>query len=351
MTKAADLRQIILTKIPDTIERLDMLCRIAGRDGEPSTCALVIDPRAEFRERNRAWGIQPSFAAIKALTNELFHHTRVRFPAGLHSLVLGRRLVLNFDLYDEDHSFAYWLLESSIGFIKMLGRQYASCEFEVVPGHDSALIGDTTPTGLTIIKHSVQLQETGRFRLDILHAASHEGLAHFVELTAKMNSLESIGHIKIYPRRSLLIFRLDQVPEAGAETELVARWLHKQLLERHEAKAREKRQVRDVLFGKSCISAAIASHFGAQLPLGKVRCGRCSFCLDGKRAETRRFAPREVNLDKINAVLAETRDRKDPRFLARIAIGLHSPRVKNEGLHLNPTFGSMSACRFEVSHE
>lgn len=341
---AADLRQIMLTKLPGTLGRFDMPCRTAGRDGEPSTCVLAIDPRVEFREANR-------FAAIKAVANELFHRNRARFPTGLHSLVVDSRLGLHLDLYEPDQFFAYSLLESSLGFIKMLGRQSASCQFKVLPGHESALIADRTPTGLAIVRHSVQLPETGRFGLDIIRAASREGLDHFVELAAEMNSLHSLGHIKVYSRKSLLIFRLNQVPEAGAETDAVARWLHKQLLGRYEVTAREKRQLRDVLFGKSCISAAIASHFGAQLPNGEARCGRCSFCLDGKPAKARAFTPEKVNLDNIKAVLAETPDRENPRFLARIAIGVHSPRVRREGLHLDPAFGSMAACRFEVSHE
>lgn len=159
---AADLGQIILTKVPGTLRQFDMLCRTAGRDGEPSTCVLAIDARVEFREGIRARAVQPSFAAVKAVANELFHRNRARFPTGLDSLVVDSRLGLHLDLYEPDQFFAYPLLESSLGFIKMLGRQYASCQFKVLPGHESALIADRTPTGLAIVRHSVQLPETGR---------------------------------------------------------------------------------------------------------------------------------------------------------------------------------------------
>lgn len=197
-----------------------MLCRIAGRDGEPSACVLAVDPKAEFRERNRARAIQTSFAAIEEAVNEIFHHNREMFPAGLHSLVRDSRLVLGLDIYEEELLIAYSLLESSLGFIKMLGRQYASCQFQVLPGHEALLTADSSLSGLAIVKHSVQLPQTGHFDLDFIRAARLEGLPHFVELTAKMNSLQRLGHIKVYPRKSLLIFRLDRVPEAGPETKV-----------------------------------------------------------------------------------------------------------------------------------
>lgn len=284
------------------------------------------------------------------MVNELFHKYREKFPAGLHSLIFDDRLILSLDIDDQDLFSAFSILEFGLGYIKMLGRQYVSCHFEIIPGHESALTADRTPTGLAILKHSVRVPETGHFGLDIIRAANGEGLAHFVELAAKMNSLQGLGHIKVYPRKSLLIFRLDRVPEAGAETEAVARWVHRQLQERYEDIARGKRQIRDVLFGNGCISAAIASHFGAQLPGGEARCGRCSVCLDGASAEMRVFVPEQVNLDKIKVILAEIPARDNPRFLARVAVGVYSPRVRKGGLHHHPLFASMAACRFEVSH-
>lgn len=59
--------------------------------------------------------------------------------------------------------------------------------------------------------------------------------------------------------------------------------------------------------------------------------------------------PETVNLDDIKAVLAEIPDRDSPRFLARVAIGAHSPRVRGEGLHRHSLFGAMANCKFEVS--
>lgn len=349
MVDATDLRQIIFTKVPDNTEKFDLLCRVAGRDGEPSTCVVVFEPRRDFRDSNRARANQPSFAAVKPIIQELFHRGTIPHPAGPLSLMADARQVLTQDIDSMDLSVAYSLLESSLGCIKFLGRQYAACGFEVVPGHESAVRTDRTPTGLAILKHSVQVSETGLFDLDFVRAAHKERLPDFMEIAAKMNSLQINGHVKVYPRKSLMVFRLDRVPEPGAQTEAIAKWVYEQLLKKHETRSQEQGQLRDILLGNSCILAAIAKHLGSQLPDGKARCGHCSFCLDGRPVKTSTFSPKAVELNDIMAVLAEIPDRDSPRFLARVAIGVHSPRVRSRDLHRHPLFGSMADCKFEVS--
>lgn len=349
MIGAADLRQIIFDMNPSTIEKFDLLCRVAGRDGEPSNCVFVAQPKRDFVESNRDQANLLSFASVKTVVHEIFHSSAMKHPAGTRSLINDGRQILGLDFDMMYLSFTYSFLESDLRYIKLLGRQYAACQFEVVPGHESVLINDKTPIGLAILKQSSELRETGLFDLDIIRAAHREGLRDFVQLTARMDSLHSNGHIKVYPRKTLLTFRLDRVPEPGAETEAIAKLVHQHLLKKHEAKIHKKSQLRDILLGDSCILAAIANHFGSQLPDGKVRCGRCSVCLDGRPSKTRTFTPKQVELNDIKAVLSEVSERDNPRFLARVAIDFHSPRVRREGLHDHPLFGSMADCKFEVS--
>lgn len=349
MTSATDLRQIIFDMTPGTIEKFDLLCRVAGRDGEPSNCVFVFQPKRDFLESNRHQANRPSFASVKTVVHEIFHRSVMEHPAGTLSLIHDGRQMLELDFTTLYLSFAYSFLESDLRYIKLLGRQYAACRFEVIPGHESVLMNDKTPIGLAILKHSFELRETGLFDLDIIRAAQREGLPDFVQLTARMDSLHSNGHIKVYPRKALLAFHLDRVPEPGAETEAIAKLVHGHLLKKHEARMQKKRKLRDILLGDSCISAAIAKHFGSQLPDGKVRCGRCSVCRQGRPAKIRTFTPKQVDLNDVKAVLSEIPERDNPRFLARVAIGVQSPRVGRKGLHQRPVFGSMADCKFEVS--
>lgn len=351
MISSTDLRQIIFHMTPGTIEKFDLLCRVAGRDGEPSNCVFVFQPKRDLLESNRHQANRPSFASVKTVVHEIFHRSVTKHPAGTLSLIHDGRQLLELDFTRMYLSFTYSFLESNLGYIKLLGRKYAACRFEVVPGHESVLMNDKTPVGLAILKHSFQIRETGLFELDIIRAAHREGLPGFVQLTAKMDSLHSNGHVKVYPRKTLLTFRLDRVPEPGAETEAIAKLVHEHLLKKHEAKSQKKRLLRNILLGDSCILAAIAKHFGSQLPDGKVRCGRCSVCLDGRPAKTRTFTPKNVDLNDVKPILSEIPERDNPRFLARVATGVQSPRVGHKGLHQRPVFGSMANCKFEVSLE
>lgn len=349
---ATDLRQIIFATLPGAVENFDLLCRVAGRDGQPSTCVVVFDPRRDFQDDNRARGTPSSLAAVSSVVQELFHRSIISHPSGRFSLMADGRQEVALDISDNDLSSIYSVLESSLGCIELLGRQYAGCQFDVVPGHESVFATDRSPTGLAVVRHSVQMPEIGpgRFNLDIIRAAHKERLPDFMELTAKMNSLQLDGHVKVYPRKSLLILRLGQLlPEPGAQTEAVARWVHEQLLKKHEAMSRERNRLRELLLGNSCILAAMARHFGSQLPDGKTRCGRCPVCLSGKPPKARTFSPRPVNFNDIKAVLAAVPDHDSPRYLARVATGIHSPKVRYLGSYQSPVFGSMADCRFEVS--
>lgn len=105
------------------MEKFDLLCRVAGRDGqgESTFVNVFIHPMLEFQDRNRARAVQCSSTAIRTVVSEVFHRRRERFPAGLHSLINDDHLVLSLDMYNKDWSFVYSLLDSDLGYIKMLG--------------------------------------------------------------------------------------------------------------------------------------------------------------------------------------------------------------------------------------
>jgi hypothetical protein len=56
-----------------------------------------------------------------------------------------------------------------------------------------------------------------------------------------------------------------------------------------------------------------------------------------------------VNPGLVKAVLEAVPDRDNPRFLARVAMGLYSPLVWHRVLHKSPVFRSMRDVNFDVS--
>ena len=84
------------------------------------------------------------------------------------------------------------------------------------------------------------------------------------------------------------------------------------------------------------------------LPGGKKQCDHCTFCITGKQIILPPRPTETVNMAKIKAVLAACDVRDDPRFLARVAFGIKSPRVAKLKLDKDPVFMSLADHSFEV---
>ena len=107
-----------------------------------------------------------------------------------------------------------------------------------------------------------------------------------------------------------------------------------------------------LLTGSKCISRGLAKHFGDEDSVAKRGCGHCSFCIhkvpvlfDLSKSKSRKG---RITTVKVKAILAATNVRDDPRFLARVAFGISSPRVTIQKLLRHPVFGSMDDCDFDV---
>ena len=107
-----------------------------------------------------------------------------------------------------------------------------------------------------------------------------------------------------------------------------------------------------LMTAKACISRGLAKHFGDEDSVAKEGCGHCSFCInktavlfDPSKRQSRKG---RINAARVIAVLAAIETRDDPRFLARVAFGISSPRVSQAKLGKHPIFGSMDDCDFDV---
>jgi hypothetical protein len=109
------------------------------------------------------------------------------------------------------------------------------------------------------------------------------------------------------------------------------------------------RQMIDLFATPKCFALSLAEHFGMTLPGGADRCGHCTFCTEGVPLTAPPGPAKVVDHAGIRRVLDATDVRDDPRFLARIAFGIKSPRVGQLGLDKKPAFMSMADHDFDVS--
>jgi len=80
----------------------------------------------------------------------------------------------------------------------------------------------------------------------------------------------------------------------------------------------------------------------------QAECGHCTWCETHKAVVLGKVAPVEINYPAIDAILRKCSARDDPRFLARIAFGITSPRVTAMRLSRSPVYGSLDDHDFMV---
>jgi hypothetical protein len=80
-----------------------------------------------------------------------------------------------------------------------------------------------------------------------------------------------------------------------------------------------------------------------------AECGHCTWCETHTQVVLSKTPPSRPDPVRIAAVLEACGAGDDPRFLARIAFGISSPRVTVMKLGKHQVFGSMDECDFMVS--
>lgn len=100
-----------------------------------------------------------------------------------------------------------------------------------------------------------------------------------------------------------------------------------------------------------CFNFTLAQHFGSGLLSRAQKCGHCQWCESHKAVTLHDAEPIDFDEKAFETILRECPARDDPRYLARIACGITSPRTgaeKFSGKGGNAVFGSMQFHDFEV---
>ena len=190
------------------------------------------------------------------------------------------------------------------------------------------------------------------YHIDVDKAAQQASVDRS-EAVRKLQTWHDCGAIDMKPSGVINRFRLlKKLPkDEKTKMEIMAE-LHQYFdTSEKDAMARVSNVI-DLITARNCLSRGLAKHFGDDASIPKKGCGHCSFCLTGSPVAFDRTKKRSrrgrISKKKIQVVLAATNVRDDPRFLARVAFGIYSPRVGVEKLGKHAVFGSMDECDFEV---
>lgn len=243
------------------------------------------------------------------------------------------------------------VLQDELGLIRLEDHTFTSCRYEYIHGKRPDLTKNTSQIDKAITTHSTR--SGGSYKLQLRGAGIEATGLDPLRVIARLRELADGGHIRLYPGDEMTPIRILRRPSPGCGTgsmETVGKLVFEDCQRGMEAWTQRRRQIVELFTENRCVSAGIAEHLGTELPGGRTRCERCDWCRTGKPLVLHPDN-REEDIDprKVRAVLREISDRDHPKFLARVAAGIHSRRSRSRNLRKSPVFRSMRHANFEVS--
>jgi hypothetical protein len=232
-------------------------------------------------------------------------------------------------------------LELRFGLIRETTPKYTQYQYK-----ELSLPADNTPAGESIRKASKKAKTWTHIDVD---AASRVKNVPRGTIIAKLNDWNERGYIQLDAKGVENVYLvLKPLPTSVQDRNALADSVYKELEIREQQDLARMDQVTDLITRKQCFALSLAKHFGDELPDKKQACGHCTWCETQQPVELKN--PPKVSWDSkaFFKVLAAIPERDDPRFLARVAFGIGSPRVTSAKLGKSQVFGSMEDCSFVV---
>lgn len=102
-----------------------------------------------------------------------------------------------------------------------------------------------------------------------------------------------------------------------------------------------------LITAKKCYSLSLAQYFGEPVDGTMAEeCGHCTWCETHKQVVLPNEPPQPPDPVRIRKILDAIPARDDPRYLAKIAFGVKSPRATAERVFKTGVFESMNVCDF-----
>ena len=197
------------------------------------------------------------------------------------------------------------------------------------------------------IKKSRQMK-TKWSHVDVDAAARNPGIVR-ADVVRKLNEWNENGVIDLKVSGVRYVYRLSRkLPSTPEEIGEIVKRLYLYLLSREQQDLERTKQVVSLITSKGCITYRLAAHFGDDSQGPSAECGHCVWCETHKQVSLPEMPPVPPDPRLIHVVLQACSAKDDPRFLARIAFGITSPRSTALKLGKHPAWGSMNVCDFMV---
>lgn len=292
-----------------------------------------------------ARGDLPSHNSIRGLLQEIFHSTNASLPVGDEFRTNHYQQERDFDIRSTTLKNIYAQLELTHNLIRATTPVYTKYTYKAGSNYDSVLASDTSQAAGAIRRYGKKAAKWYNIDVD-----SPSIGAQRADIIRKLNDLDAGGVIELKPGGVQNVYKITQpLPRTGPALEKYVDQIYEVMAKREQEALERTDQMLKLITDKGCFSQALAQHFGDDLPDGKSECGHCTWCMTKTAVVQQIPPPVKFNSAAFNAVLAQISVRDDPRFLARIAFGITSPRGTIMKLSKHPIFGSMADHSFMVN--
>lgn len=347
-----DIRNVVHYTLPSTVEEYSQQIGRAGRDGETSHCMFYLCNADFWIRENFARGDLPSYEPFQKLIKDIFDDQVTSLELGATFKKNVNEQMKNFDIRQSPLSVIYATLELRFNLIRAITPEYSQYQYETTMKgmYNEAMtkmMQTDRPEAGAIMKYAEK--KTKYTYVDVNHIVKQTGF-HRSNIIQVLEHLDRDGVIRLNARGVVPKFRvLQKLPNTDKELDALAQNMYADLEQKEKDALQRTREVVDLITSEKCFAQALAQHFGMNLPDGKEKCGHCTWCETGVAVELPPKEQRLLDRRRVEQVLAMCPFRDDPRFLARVAFGIMSPRVRDLKMNRTVAWESMVDQDFDVS--
>ncbi|EOA83726.1 uncharacterized protein SETTUDRAFT_118507 [Exserohilum turcica Et28A] len=336
-----NIRSIVHFDIPDSIESYSQQIGRAGRDGKSSVCMFYLSTKDFYLRNIFTYADRPSIRSLKLLMTDICSPARTQLKPGDTFTISLYTQGQETDIKAIVLGILYAQLELQFKLFRATGALYTKYAYLVK--NAAAIQNDKSAAASAIRAVAVKSSKWTHVALDDI--ASTRSIPR-ADLVRKLDDWNERGAIELKKEGVQNTYRLERaLPSTAEEINDIVQKLDQNMREAEQLKLARTKAIVHLITAPRCFAKAMAEYFGEASNV-RDECGHCTWCETHSQVVLPDEPPQPPDPLKVNRVLDAVHVRDDPRFLAKLAFGIKSPRMTVLKVFSSGVFESMNVCDF-----